>query len=150
LWSLQALPHEPHGRRPRLPGDRDGPQPGRRGGGALRQRAALADGPACAPVGGAPLDPPEAPAAARACPAAPRTPPRPSKPLYRLSERETAAYAFLRGIDYIVDECPFAKGATSIAHKQILDRLAEASPGAKHNFLFGFLAKERGLFEGAG
>ena len=51
------------------------------------------------------------------------------KPLYRLSERETAAYAFLRGIDYIVDECPFAKGATSIAHKQILDRLEEASPG---------------------
>jgi tRNA(Ile)-lysidine synthase TilS/MesJ len=27
------------------------------------------------------------------------------KPLYRLSERETAAYAFLRGIDYIVEEC---------------------------------------------
>jgi uncharacterized protein (TIGR00269 family) len=71
------------------------------------------------------------------------------KPLYRLSERETAAYAFLRGIDYIVDECPFAKGATSIAHKQILDRLEEASPGAKHNFLFGFLEKARGVFEGA-
>ena len=34
------------------------------------------------------------------------------KPLYRLSELETAAYAFLRGIDYIVEECPFAKGAT--------------------------------------
>ncbi len=71
------------------------------------------------------------------------------KPLYRLSERETAAYAFLRGIDYIVDECPFAKGATSIAHKQILDSLEEASPGAKHNFLFGFLEKARGVFEGA-
>ena len=71
------------------------------------------------------------------------------KPLYRLSERETAAYAFLRGIDYIVDECPFAKGATSIAHKQILDRLEEASPGAKHNFLFGFLEKARGVFQGA-
>jgi tRNA-5-methyluridine54 2-sulfurtransferase len=71
------------------------------------------------------------------------------KPLYRLSERETAAYAFLRGIDYIVEECPFAKGATSIAHKQILDRLEEASPGAKHNFLFGFLEKARGAFEGA-
>jgi uncharacterized protein (TIGR00269 family) len=69
------------------------------------------------------------------------------KPLYRLSERETAAYAFLRGIDYIVDECPFAKGATSITHKQILDRLEEASPGAKHNFLFGFLEKARGVFE---
>ena len=71
------------------------------------------------------------------------------KPLYRLSERETAAYAFLRGIDYIVDECPFAKGATSIAHKQILDRLEEASPGAKHNFLFGFLEKARGAFQNA-
>mgnify|MGYP003694370735 CR=1 FL=1 len=32
------------------------------------------------------------------------------KPLYRLSERETAAYAFLRGIDYIVEECPFSRG----------------------------------------
>jgi tRNA-5-methyluridine54 2-sulfurtransferase len=71
------------------------------------------------------------------------------KPLYRLSERETAAYAFLRGIDYIVEECPFAKGATSITHKQILDRLEEASPGAKHNFLFGFLEKARGVFDGA-
>ncbi len=71
------------------------------------------------------------------------------KPLYRLSERETAAYAFLRGIDYIVDECPFAKGATSIAHKQILDRLEESSPGAKHNFLFGFLEKARTAFDSA-
>ncbi len=69
------------------------------------------------------------------------------KPLYRLSELETAAYAFLRGIDYIVEECPFAKGATSIAHKQVLDRLEEASPGAKHNFLFGFLDRARPAFE---
>ena len=69
------------------------------------------------------------------------------KPLYRLSERETAAYAFLRGIDYIVEECPFAKGATSIAHKEILNRLEEASPGTKHNFLFGFLEKARPAFE---
>jgi uncharacterized protein (TIGR00269 family) len=69
------------------------------------------------------------------------------KPLYRLSELETAAYAFLRGIDYIVEECPFAKGATSIAHKEILNRLEDASPGAKHNFLFGFLEKARPAFE---
>jgi tRNA-5-methyluridine54 2-sulfurtransferase len=69
------------------------------------------------------------------------------KPLYRLSERETAAYAFLRRIDYIVEECPFAKGATSIMHKDILSRLEEASPGAKHNFLFGFLDKARVAFE---
>jgi len=69
------------------------------------------------------------------------------KPLYRLSELETAAYAFLRGIDYVVDECPFSKGATSLAHKDVLNRLEEASPGAKHNFLFGFLDKGRPAFE---
>jgi uncharacterized protein (TIGR00269 family) len=69
------------------------------------------------------------------------------KPLYRLSERETAAFAFMRRIDYIVEECPFAVGATSIAHKQVLDRLENDSPGAKHNFLFGFLEKARAAFE---
>ncbi len=71
------------------------------------------------------------------------------KPLYRLSERETAAYAFLRKIDYIVEECPFAAGATSIAHKEILNRMENASPGAKHNFLFGFLDRARPAFERA-
>jgi uncharacterized protein (TIGR00269 family) len=88
----------------------------------------------------------------RQAPALPSTHPklvRRVKPLYRLSERETAAYAFLRRIDYIVDECPFAKGATSIAHKEVLNRLEEASPGAKHNFLFGFLEKARPAFERA-
>ena len=69
------------------------------------------------------------------------------KPLYRLSERETAAYAVLRRIDYIVEECPFAAGATSIAHKEVLNRMEDASPGAKHNFLFGFLDKARAAFE---
>ena len=71
------------------------------------------------------------------------------KPLYRLSELETAAFAFLRGIDYIVEECPFAKGATSIAHKEMLNRLEETSPGSKHNFLFGFLEKALPAFERA-
>jgi tRNA-5-methyluridine54 2-sulfurtransferase len=71
------------------------------------------------------------------------------KPLYRLSERETAAYSFLRRIDYIVEECPFAVGASSIEHKRILDQLEDVSPGAKHNFLFGFLDKARAAFERA-
>lgn len=87
---------------------------------------------------------------ARQAPALPSTHPRlvrRVKPLYRLSERETAAYAFLRGIDYVVEECPFAEGATSIAHKDILSRMEEASPGAKHNFLFGFLERARPAFE---
>jgi len=71
------------------------------------------------------------------------------KPLYRLSELETAAFAFMRKIDYIVEECPFAAGATSIAHKEILSRMEDASPGAKHNFLFGFLDRARPAFEKA-
>jgi tRNA-5-methyluridine54 2-sulfurtransferase len=88
----------------------------------------------------------------RQSPALPSTHPRlvrRVKPLYRLSELETAAFAFLRGIDYIVEECPFAKGATSLAHKELLNRLEESSPGAKHNFLFGFLEKARPAFERA-
>jgi uncharacterized protein (TIGR00269 family) len=88
----------------------------------------------------------------RQSPALPSTHPklvRRVKPLYRLSERETAAYAFLRKIDYIVEECPFAEGATSIAHKEVLNRMEDASPGAKHNFLFGFLEKARPAFERA-
>jgi uncharacterized protein (TIGR00269 family) len=72
------------------------------------------------------------------------------KPLYRLSELETAAFAFLRRIDYIVEECPFARGATSLSHKELLNRLEDTSPGAKHNFLFGFLDKARPAFERAG
>jgi uncharacterized protein (TIGR00269 family) len=88
----------------------------------------------------------------RQSPALPSTHPklvRRVKPLYRLSERETAAFAFLRRIDYIVEECPFAVGATSIAHKEVLNRMEDAAPGAKHNFLFGFLDKARPAFERA-
>ncbi|HEY8476145.1 MAG TPA: TIGR00269 family protein [Chloroflexota bacterium] len=71
------------------------------------------------------------------------------KPLYRLAERETAAYAVLRGIDYIVDECPNAQGAKSLLYKEALNRLEEASPGTKQSFLFGFLDRGRPIFEAA-
>jgi uncharacterized protein (TIGR00269 family) len=69
------------------------------------------------------------------------------KPLYRMSERETAAYAFLRGIDYIVEECPFARGATSITHKELLNRLEDGSPGAKASFFLQYQEKARHLFK---
>jgi tRNA(Ile)-lysidine synthase TilS/MesJ len=36
------------------------------------------------------------------------------KPLYRIAERETAAYAVLRGIGYILEECPNSVGARSL------------------------------------
>lgn len=69
------------------------------------------------------------------------------KPLYRLTEREIASYAVLRGIDYIVEECPMAKGAKSIQYKHILNQLEELSPGAKARFLFGFLEHGRPHFQ---
>jgi uncharacterized protein (TIGR00269 family) len=68
------------------------------------------------------------------------------KPLYRLSEHETAAYAVIKGIDYVVEECPNAVGAKSILHKEALNLLERQSPGAKQAFLFGFLDKARSVF----
>jgi len=69
------------------------------------------------------------------------------KPFCRLYERESAAYALVRGIDYIYDECPFAEGSTSIAHKEILNQMEKDSPGTKLQFYLSFLrAREQGLF----
>jgi tRNA(Ile)-lysidine synthase TilS/MesJ len=41
------------------------------------------------------------------------------KPLYRLSELETAAYSFLRGIDYVVEECPLVTGNTQLRSSRL-------------------------------
>ena len=69
------------------------------------------------------------------------------KPLFRFYEREMAAYTFLRGIDYIYDECPFAEGSTSTEYKEILNQLENQHPGAKLHFFVKFLsAKKKGLF----
>jgi uncharacterized protein (TIGR00269 family) len=65
------------------------------------------------------------------------------KPFYMLTERETASYALLRGIDYIPDECPHAQGALSLLYKDALDRIELESPGAKQQFVAGFLEKMR-------
>jgi uncharacterized protein (TIGR00269 family) len=69
------------------------------------------------------------------------------KPLCRIYEREMAAYALLRGIPYIQEECPFAHDSTSIYYKQILDKLESDRPGAKLSFYLSFLqARQAGLF----
>ena len=69
------------------------------------------------------------------------------KPLCRIYERDMAAYALLRGIEYIYEECPYAAGSTSLYYKEILNRLEVDRPGAKVNFYVAFLqAKENGLF----
>ena len=61
------------------------------------------------------------------------------KPLYRVAERETAAYCVLKGIDYVVEECPLVAGNTQMRHKETLNRMEEAAPGTKHTFLLGYL-----------
>jgi tRNA-5-methyluridine54 2-sulfurtransferase len=64
---------------------------------------------------------------------------RKCKPLYRLSEREMAAYCVIRGIDYVVEECPLVDGNTGHELKEVLSVLERQAPGAKAQFLFGFL-----------
>jgi tRNA-5-methyluridine54 2-sulfurtransferase len=67
--------------------------------------------------------------------------PKKVKPLVRLGEREMAAYCVLRGIEYIVEECPMAAGNRHLRYKEALNAIEAASPGAKHDFYHGFLAR---------
>jgi uncharacterized protein (TIGR00269 family) len=75
--------------------------------------------------------------------------PRKVKPLVRLGEREMAAYCVLRGIDYIVEECPMAAGNKHLGYKEALNEIEERSPGSKHAFYFGFLARAADRFRDA-
>jgi tRNA-5-methyluridine54 2-sulfurtransferase len=69
------------------------------------------------------------------------------KPLYRLSELETAAYAFLRGIDYVVEECPLVGGNTQLRYKEAMNQLESTSPGTKAQFFMSYLDRAAPLFE---
>lgn len=71
---------------------------------------------------------------------------RKCKPLVRLAERETAAYAVLKSIDYIVEECPMVAGNTQHRYKEAIALLEEASPGTKQQMYFGFLKKAAARF----
>lgn len=68
------------------------------------------------------------------------------KPLFRLTEKETAAFALLHGLDYLAEECPYSAGATSLIYKRALTMLEEASPGTITRFYLGFLKKRGELF----
>jgi uncharacterized protein (TIGR00269 family) len=72
------------------------------------------------------------------------------KPLYRLSELETAAYAFLRGIDYVVEECPLVAGNTQLRYKESMNAIEARSPGAKAQFFLGYLDRGMPIFRQAG
>src|SRR6266508_5063952 len=69
------------------------------------------------------------------------------KPLVRLSELETAAYAFLRRIDYVVEECPLVGGNTQLRYKAAMNQLEQTSPGTKAEFIMGFIDRAAALFK---
>jgi len=54
-------------------------------------------------------------------------------------EREMAAYALLRQIDYIYDECPYSVRAKTIFYKQMLNQMEARSLGMKLRFYIMFL-----------
>lgn len=74
--------------------------------------------------------------------------PKKAKPLIRLGEREMAAYCVVRGIDYIVEECPMAAGNRHLGYKEALNQLEATSPGTKFAFYHEFLDKAAERFVG--
>ena len=60
--------------------------------------------------------------------------PKKVKPLVRLTEREMAAWCLVRGIDYVVEECPIAAGNRHLSYKESLNAIEANSPGAKASF----------------
>lgn len=72
---------------------------------------------------------------------------RKAKPFCRFTEREVAAYALLRQIAYIYEECPFSRGSTTLYYKSILNQIEDSHPGSKLRFYSSFLkAREGGFF----
>lgn len=74
--------------------------------------------------------------------------PKKAKPLVRLTERETAAWCVVRGIDYLVDECPMAVGNKHLGYKEALNAIEAQSPGSKAAFYLGFLDRMAPLLAG--
>ena len=65
------------------------------------------------------------------------------KPLYRMTEREIAAYAVVNRIDYLVEECPMAKGAKMLVYKDALNRLEAGIARNQTPLLLGVLRKTK-------
>lgn len=69
------------------------------------------------------------------------------KPLWRLTEFETANYAFLMGIENHYAPCPYSGGASFSTLKSLWMDLEEAMPGRKMDFYHGFLQRGRPAFQ---
>lgn len=68
------------------------------------------------------------------------------KPLWRLTEFETANYAFLRGIPHHSAACPYSDGASFSVIKNWLGSLERKMPGRKLDFYQGFLERGKRAF----
>lgn len=69
------------------------------------------------------------------------------KPLWRLTEFETANYAFLMDIENHYAPCPYSAGASFTVLKTFWLDLEEAMPGRKIDFYQGFLDRGRPVFQ---
>jgi uncharacterized protein (TIGR00269 family) len=74
--------------------------------------------------------------------------PKKVKPLVRLTERETAAWCIVRGIDYQIEECPMAAGNKHLTYKAALNAIERESPGSKAAFYLNFVERVAPLLEG--
>ena len=74
--------------------------------------------------------------------------PKKVKPLVRLTERETAAWCIVRGIDYQVEECPMAAGNKHLGYKAALNEIERESPGTKAAFYLNFVERMAPLLAG--
>ncbi len=68
------------------------------------------------------------------------------KPFCKFTEKETALYSLIRGIDFIEEECPYAEDANSIFYKELLNAVEEKFPGTKLRFYLEYLRKIYPLF----
>jgi len=68
------------------------------------------------------------------------------KPLFRFSEKQIASFAFLNRIGYLLNDCPYSRGASSLYYKHLWNKIEDNSPGAKISFYIKFLkAKKEGV-----
>ncbi len=67
------------------------------------------------------------------------------KPFVLLGELETAIYCFVNDIDYIDEECPHSKGATTLFYKEIINTIEKRMRGTKVFFLTQYY--ESGILE---
>ncbi len=71
------------------------------------------------------------------------------KPFWRVTEFETANYAFLMGIENHYAPCPYSSGASFSTLKSLWLELEDKMPGRKMDFYHGFLERGKPAFQQA-